>query len=299
MSFKKIIAMAAALTMTTAMFVSCGDTEESSSKADAGTTTTTTADANAENGGGSEEVGDSAAADDSAAAADSSEAAADSTAEGGDVNADPASDYTPVTEFEGYDAFLMFGDSEWLWGNWDGQGYPEREQAYGIDADVTGDGEYTVSITNASMSYEDEIGGYNPQVALDGDYALPATGCVVFCVDITGICDGTMNYKGEEISKNQLKDGDDAGVNKETKGKYTGQEITVEVTSIKADGQEVEFDPSKIVYGNIEDNNNCYRIEIYNDYGDTAKDPAIDKDALYFEDSLEVTFTISGLTQEG
>lgn len=47
----------------------------------------------------------------------------------------------------------MFGDGEWLWGNWEGQGEPEATKAFGVDADITGDGEYTVSITNASISY--------------------------------------------------------------------------------------------------------------------------------------------------
>ena len=73
--------------------------------------------------------------------------------------------------------------------------------------------------------------------------------------------------------------------------------LKVELKSIKADGQEVAFDKAKIKYGNIEDNNNCYRIEIYNDYGDTAKDSPIDKDNLAFEDSLEITFSIEGLSE--
>lgn len=310
MNIKKIIAMAAALTMTTAMFASCGDTEESSSKADAGTTTTTT----------------TAPADDANAGADESEAAADSTADatsGADSTADanggsgeayidevtglecqiPSADYVPVTEFEGYDAFLMFADKDWMWSNFGGQGYPEDDRgdgAYGVDADVTGDGEYTVSITTDSIGAEDPVlGSVNPQIVWDGEYVLPASGAVVFCVDITGICDGTLNYKNEELKKQQLEDGEGANVNKHIKGKYTGQDISVEVTSIKADGEEVEFDPSKIIYGNIEDSNNCYRIEIYNDYGESAKDPAIDKNSLMFAKSLEVSFKISGLTQEG
>lgn len=49
----------------------------------------------------------------------------------------------------------MFGDGEWLWGNWQGQGEPDATQAFGVDADITGDGEYTVSITNASIAYDD------------------------------------------------------------------------------------------------------------------------------------------------
>lgn len=84
----------------------------------------------------------------------------------------------------------MFGDSQWLWGNWEGQGEPEATKAFGVDADVTGDGEYTVSITNASIAYDDPDEGINPQIALDGDYAVGAQGCVVMCVDIIGLLNG-------------------------------------------------------------------------------------------------------------
>lgn len=310
MSIKKIIAMTAALTMTTAMFASCGETDDSSSKAETTTTTTTAAaddNVNAATDDSEATSTDSTAAADSTAATDSNAGAASGDAYIDEVTGlecqIPSADYTPVTEFEGYDAFLMFADKDWMWSNFSGQGYPEADRgdgAYGVDADVTGDGEYTVSITADSIGAEDPVlGSVNPQIIWDGEYVLPSSGAVVFCVDITGICDGTLNFKNEEIKKQQLEEGDDAGVNKKTMGKYTGQDIQVEVTSIKADGEEVEFDPSKIVYGNIEDNNNCYRIEIYNDYGESAKDPAIDKDSLMFAKSLEVSFKITGLTQEG
>ncbi|WP_124099754.1 hypothetical protein [Ruminococcus sp. Marseille-P6503] len=281
MSIKKIAAIICALSMTTAMLASCGDTDDSSSSSSSAADTASSA----------------AAAADSAAESVAEESAAESAADSAAV--DELEVWEPITEFAGYDAFLMFGDNEWLWGNWEGTGYPDATQAFGNDADVTGDGEYTVSITNASIIGTDDLP--NAQVAVDENtgLALPATGSVVFCVDITGICDGTKNYKGEEIKKNSLKEGDDANVNKETAGKYVGDELTVEVTSIKADGKEVEFDPSKIVYGNIEDNNNCYRIEIYNTYGPTAEDPPIDVNALTFEEELSVTFNISGLTEEG
>ena len=209
--------------------------------------------------------------------------------------------------FEGYDAFLMFADSEWFWSNFSGQGYPEdlrADGAYGVDADVTGDGTYTVSITKDSIAAQDAVlGSYNPQVLLDENEGVvfPANGATVFCVDITGICDGTMTDTGEETKKGDQKkftDEENYGVNKKARGKYTGQEISVTVDSIKADGKDVEFDDAKIVKGNIESDNNCYRLEIYNEYGKSKEDPAIDKSKLMFSQSLEVTFTITGLDKE-
>lgn len=258
MKAKKILAAVTALSLTTVVFASCGDSADSSSSTAAATTTT-------------------AVTTTTTVAADST---ADSKTTGGD------SDYTPVKTFEGYDAFLMFGDGEWLWGNWEGQGEPEATKAFGVDADITGDGEYTVSITNASISYDDPDEGINPQIALDGDYAVGAQGCVVMCVDIIGLLNGE-----------KLKGTGDPKTDKETPGKYNADDLKVELKSIKADGQEVAFNKAKIKYGNIEDNNNCYRIEIYNDYGDTAKDSPIDKDNLAFEDSLEITFSIEGLSE--
>lgn len=271
MKAKKILAAVTALSLTTVVFASCGDSADSSSSTAAATTTTavTTTTTAATTTAAAESAADSAATDSSA----------DATT-GGD------SDYTPVKTFEGYDAFLMFADSQWLWGNWQGQGEADATQAFGVDADVTGDGEYTVSITNASIAYDDPDEGINPQIALDGDYAVGAEGCVVMCVDIIGLLNGDT-----------LKGTGDPKTDKETPGKYNADDLKVEVKSIKADGQEVAFDKAKIKYGNIEDNNNCYRIEIYNDYGDTAKDSPIDKDNLAFEDSLEITFSIEGLSE--
>ncbi len=299
MKIKKIAAALCAMAMTTAMLSACGDTD-SSSKSDASskkaeTTTTTTTTAAEETPAESE-------------AADTSEASAAPSADepyydevtGLEVQI-PSADYTPVTEFQGYDAFLMFADYNWMWSNFSGQGYAEADRsdgAYGIDADITGDGEYTVAITVDSVGANDAVlGTPNPQVIWDGDYLLPAQGAVVFCIDITGICDGTTTWEGEATKKNELKEGDDAGTNKATRGKYTGQELNVQLKSIKIDGEEFPFDPEKIYYGNIEDANNCYRIEIYNDYGLTCDDPGIDTEALMFAKSLECTFTIEGLTE--
>ncbi len=297
MKIKKFAAALCAMAMTTAMFTACGDSDSSSkseaSSKKAETTTTTTA------------------AEVSAVASEADTSAAAAPADGepyydevtGLECQTPSGDYTPVTEFKGYDAFLMFADYNWMWSNFAGQGYPEENRAdgaYGVDADITGDGEYTVAINVDSIAANDAVlNSPNPQIILDGDYVLPAQGAVVFCIDITGICDGTTNFEGEALEKNQLTDGENPGIDKNVKGKYTGQDVKVELTSIKIDGEEFPFDASKIVYGNIEDANNCYRIEIYNDYGLTCEDPGIDTDALMFAKSLECTFTIEGLTKEG
>lgn len=208
------------------------------------------------------------------------------------------SDYR--TRFNGYDAFLMFADSYWMYGNWSGTG--EEEKGFGLDADITGDGTYTVSIASPTIMGPDSRINENVDVDENG-LPVPAEGAVVFVVDIVGLCDGSTNYLGEPI-ENKLSDPASGknypNVDKTIKGKYRGDntDVQVRVTSIRADGEEIPFDPSKIVYGNIEDLNNSFRIEIYNDYGLTAEDPPIDRDSLYFS-TLEVTFTITGLGEVG
>lgn len=289
---KKISAAVIAMSLACGMFASCGDSDsDSDSKSDTKSKAAVSA-------------AEESAADEESEA----ESEAESTAES---DAEPASTYTPQYEYQGYDAFLMFADTSWFWGNWNAQGVVHSADfsaddassyGYGVDADITGDGEYTVSITKDSIIQNNGFTNSNMDANLGTD--APATGTVVFCVDIVGICNGddvsgknkdTGEWEVTAADSNSLVDGDNH-YDKNTKGDYSVSDITCQVTSIKCDGQEVEFDESKIRYGNIEDNNNCYRIEIYNSYGSTAEDPAFDPlSAINFAESLEVTFTIEGL----
>jgi hypothetical protein len=106
--------------------------------------------------------------------------------------------------------------------------------------------------------------------------------------------DDDGNWVNTAATEQKLVEGDNH-YSIDTIGDYKPSDLTVTVTSIKVDGEEVDFDASKILCGNIEDNNNRYRIEIYNAYGKTANDPTIDPMTFAFTDSLEVTFTIEGL----
>jgi hypothetical protein len=70
----------------------------------------------------------------------------------------------------------------------------------------------------------------------------------------------------------------------------------VTVTTKSADGttQSFDVDESKLIYGDIEANGKL-RIEIYNEYGNTKNDPPFDHDAIAFDDTISVTFTITGI----
>lgn len=288
MNFKRFSAAVCALAVSAALLASCGDSDSSStaaadSKEEATTTTTTAA---------QEET--------TTTTTTTAETETTTTTEAAPA---PAADFEYQTKFEGYDAFLMFGDGGWQWGNWNGTG--EETEGFGIDADITGDGEYTVSITKESIIGPDDR--INPNMVNVDENLIPdpAAGAMVFCVDIMGICDGTTNAKGDAIESNKLKDAEDGknypNIDPNLKGKFKGDssDVKVEVVSIKQDGEELAFDKDKIVYGNIEDNNNRFRIEIYNEYGATKEDAPIDSSAISFQDSLEVTFKIEGLGEVG
>lgn len=70
-------------------------------------------------------------------------------------------------------------------------------------------------------------------------------------------------------------------------------EATAVLDKVEVDGSEISFDADKIIYGDIEEKGN-YRIEIYNQYGDTKNDSPVNQ-ATAIGSSLKITFTVSGL----
>lgn len=177
---------------------------------------------------------------------------------------------------DSYNAYLMFADSNWLWSSMAAQA---GGKGYGVDAEITKDGTYTVSITSESV--DANANGDNPQGKGGTDNAFAAT---VFCVDITGI------LKTEKFDATK-----EAGNGVTKNGTFDEKDIKCKLKSIKQDGKELKFDAKKVLYGNIEDQNTNYRIEIYNEYGKTKDNPPIDPLSVQWAESLDVTFEISGI----
>ena len=100
-------------------------------------------------------------------------------------------------------------------------------------------------------------------------------GAVVLVVDIADVYDGAAD---ETIEDRELLYPDFAATLK----------------AVKVDGQEINFDAAKVKYGNIENNKTNYRIEIYNEYGDTKAAPPINLEDLKGTD-LDLVFDVSGL----
>ena len=77
-------------------------------------------------------------------------------------------------------------------------------------------------------------------------------------------------------------------------GMFAGDpEATAVLDKVEIDGTELSFDAAGIQYGDIEEKGN-YRIEIYNQYGLTKDNPAVNQ-ATPINSSVKVTFTVSGL----
>ena len=189
-----------------------------------------------------------------------------------------------------YDAFLMYADADWYPSIMDGTGHTEGNDGTVTEwtagtAEVTKDGTYTVSIADIKASGVDEETGEETMAAVQGE------GAVVFNVDIADLVTALGIGKDWE-GYDELK----TGAEKREFAKSKGINVTDVKISQTKDGEttEVAVDSSKIFFGDIEGNGKL-RIELYNDYGDTKSDAPLKVSDLFFNEKLEVTFTISGI----
>ena len=178
-----------------------------------------------------------------------------------------------------YEAFLMYADADWAPQSMDAT----TENA--VTADVTTDGTYTVTVQG--FQFEDE----------DTAEMVPATaeGVTVFCVDIADLAADLGVGKGSDAY--EALGSSATAADKMALVKDAGIEISdVVITTTNSDGTEtnIAVDESKLYYGDIEGNGKL-RLEIYNAYGDTSKDAPIDPASVVFDDSMSVTFTITGI----
>lgn len=189
-----------------------------------------------------------------------------------------------------YDAFLMYADADWYPSIMDATGHTEGTDGTVTEwtagtAEVTKDGTYTVSIADIKASTVDEDTGEETMGAVQGE------GAVVFNVDIADL--GTALGVGKDCEGyDDLK----TGAEKMEFAKSKGINVTdVKLTQVK-DGEttEIAVDSSKILFGDIEGNGKL-RIELYNEYGDTKADAPLKVSDIFFNEKLEVTFTISGI----
>lgn len=104
------------------------------------------------------------------------------------------------------------------------------------------------------------------------------------------------------IEKNDAGDVTDmwVGAKDPEKPEYMAYHLVPEISGggdgeNEAQGTQLDFDNSKLDFGDLEDNGN-FRLELYNDFGSTAEDPPLNPEDVIFENKVEVTFTLEGVT---
>ena len=155
-------------------------------------------------------------------------------------------------------AFLMFTDKDWRWGNW----YTRVCGGYGRDTVITGNGTYTVSIHKSDF----------PDISEENN---PANGANVFLVDIMGICNTQkFDASGMAISDVVVKcDGNE--IKTDLSKMYEGD--------IEGKGNYFLEIRNEYGYGN-------------GDFATKEEFDEMNPD-FTFSDSLSVTFTITGIKE--
>lgn len=167
-----------------------------------------------------------------------------------------------------------------------GRPIPAVDSVTGRICFASSDWSYTVMMEDATAKT-----GITVSTMEDGSYSLtfpalgdgtPAIGTVVFCIDLleyakqlTGIDVATLKTDTEMAAYNEK----------------IATTVRASVTSVVQDGVELDINAAKVVAGDTEANGNL-RLELYNMYGPTAEDAAIEPDMIEFVDSLVINFTI-------
>lgn len=210
----------------------------------------------------------------------------------GESSADDSSDTEPSAS---YTAFEMFTDANWGWGNWN----TVAEGGLGTDAEITGDGTYTVSISAEQVAKWYDQEGNEVLPGTEGATVAPATGVGSWCVDIVGLADalgvGTADLASSATATDKMNVAKDAG-------------LSITDVNLIVDGETVyTYDDADVLFADIEGNGNL-RLEILNQYGESndgnednynapAEVLALATD-LVAEDEIAVTFTVNGLPEE-
>lgn len=185
--------------------------------------------------------------------------------------------------------------------------YPEWT---GYTADLAANfAEFSLTFNSADSTalYTDPSGNEN-----EGSYVLSENGIYTFeGIDPNfNITPGTsfapsaenqlrilqIEYSGDKVS------GMWVGVRDPEKPEYLAYKLILQEGGSGSGGEEpgevteIPVDNSKVPYGDLENNGN-FRIELYNGFGGpTLTDPPIDPTAINFNNKIEMTFTIEGVT---
>ena len=144
-------------------------------------------------------------------------------------------------------------------------------------------GQYDAVMSYAAASWDPSYWGGTPKydalVFGDGTYtnfvevSYTAEGVVVWVIDVQNMATDITDLDAVSVTIDKIV------IDQSTSSLYTTLDV----------------DNDKVLFVNKDGNDQDGRIEIYNEYGDTASDPAVDTDDISFEGRMTVTFTISGI----
>lgn len=144
-------------------------------------------------------------------------------------------------------------------------------------------GQYDAVMSYADASWDPSYWGGTPKcdalVTGDGTYtnfvevSYEAEGAVVWVIDISGMANDIADMSAVSVTI------DEVVLDQNTENLY----------------YTIDCDNSKVLFNNKDGNEQDGRIELYNLYGDSAADPAVNPDDISFEGRMTVTFTISGI----
>lgn len=163
----------------------------------------------------------------------------------------------PLSESDGYKAFLMFVDSNWKWSNMSLNAANGGEGA-GTDTTITGNGTYTVSIDKAAFPNESA-----------------AKGISVFCVDMVGMAQAKNFNAANAVVKDIIIKCDGKKIASDASHMFVGD--------IEANGN-IRIELCNI-YG--------YSHGAFK----TIDSPGFDAANFTFSQSLSVTFTLEGIVE--
>ena len=167
-----------------------------------------------------------------------------------------------------------------------GRPIPAVDSVTGRICFASSDWSYTVMENDATTKT-----GITVSTMENGSYSLtlPAPGggttvigATVFCMDLVGYA---KELTGIDATKLKT-DAEMAAYNNKV-----ATTVRATVTSVVQDGVEMDLNAAKVVVGDTEANGNL-RIELYNMYGPTAEDAAVEPDAVEFVEALTINFTI-------
>lgn len=172
------------------------------------------------------------------------------------------------------------------------------------DPEVYGDFSMTMNSADATVEFVTPDGNKS-----NGAYTVDEKGIYSFDIDVpTFTIVGWANFSAD--AENQLRIlqiEKDAGGN--VTGMWVGAKDPVKSEymayhlipssggggSEEPEGTEIAFDNSKLLWGDLEGNGNL-RLELYNDFGATKSDPPLDPVSVVFDNRLEITFSLQGVS---